>query len=84
MGCSCKNKIAMEEKYGTIVESGPIERFLNLLIRIFIFLIVVSLTIILVPIVLIVVIYNIFFGKNKGISVPKRILDTLKNFEKNE
>lgn len=78
MSCNCKNKIALEEQYGTPIEVGPIEKFFNFLLKVFVFLIVVFMTLVLTPIIFIVAIYKMFFGKDKGIMIPKKVLDALK------
>lgn len=80
MGCNCKNKIEFEKKYGTKVEVGVIGRSLNFLLRIFVFLIVAVIAVIVTPIVLVSAIYQMFFGKDKGITIPKGLIETIKGF----
>ncbi len=78
MACNCKNKIRMEERYGTKVDDGAVSRTLNFLLKVFVFLIVILMGVVITPIVFIVAIYKIFFGKDKGIIIPKSILEAIK------
>lgn len=70
MGCACKRKLAIEKKYGEKVEETIIGKIGRITFKIFLYTITVLLAIVATPIVLMVVIFNIFFRHNAGIVMP--------------
>ena len=78
MACNCKRSLEIQDKYGVKEEESFIEKSYRQLWRIFVFFIVIALGIVVTPIVIIVVLYNFFFGKNKGIVFPSQLAKYLK------
>ena len=70
MGCACKRKLAIEKKYGEKVEETIIGKIGRIGFKIFLYAITVLLAIVATPIVIMVVIFNIFFRNNAGIVMP--------------
>lgn len=71
MGCACKKKLAIESKYGKKVEETILGKVGRIALKILLYTITVLLAIVTTPIVLMVVIFNIFFRHNAGIVMPK-------------
>ena len=71
MGCGCKKKKAIEDKYGKKVNETILGKVVRFGLKILLFVITVLLAIVTIPIVLMVVIFNIFFRHNAGIVMPK-------------
>ena len=71
MGCACKRKLDIESKYGKKIEETALGKVGRFSLRIFLYTITVLLAIVVIPIVLMVVIFNIFFRNNAGIVMPK-------------
>ena len=71
MGCGCKRKLAIESKYGKKIKETALGKVGRFSLRIFLYTITVLLAIVTTPIVLMVVLFNIFFRHNAGIVMPK-------------
>ncbi len=71
MACNCKKKIELEDKYGVLEEETYLEKINRFFLRIFIFILLVVLAIIIMPIMFAIIIYKIAFGKNTTIVLPK-------------
>lgn len=71
MACNCKKKIEIETKYGEPMEQTWFSKMYVLGTKVVVFLIVLSIVIVLVPILIVVSIYKMFFSKNKAIVLPK-------------
>ena len=70
MACNCKKKIAIETKYGEPIEQTWFDKIYTIGLKTIGFLIMLVIAIILVPIVIVVAIYKMFFSKNKAIVLP--------------
>ena len=70
MGCACKRKLAIEEKYGEKIKETTLGKVGRIGFKIFLYTITVLLAIVATPIVIMVVIFNIFFRNNAGIVMP--------------
>lgn len=70
MGCNCKRVNSFEKKRGIEEEETILGKIFRKGLRILLFLIAIVFTIVLVPIIIFLAIYNICFGDNK-ITLPK-------------
>lgn len=70
MGCNCKRVKSFEEKRGIEEEETILGKIFRKGLRILLFLIAIAFSIVLVPIIIFLAIYNICFGDNK-ITLPK-------------
>ena len=71
MGCNCKRKIELEDKYGEKEEEGLFTKLSRYALKAFAFALTIFSAIILTPIMIFVVIYKIFFAKKREIILPK-------------
>jgi hypothetical protein len=72
MGCACKTKKKLEEKYGVNKRKRRLrDKLVSAFYKTILFAIATCLALILVPIVLIVWIGNSIFNDNKPIPLPK-------------
>lgn len=71
MGCNCKKKIELEEKYGEEQEETLMGKWVRLLSKVIFFVLLIVMTIIVAPIMIIVVIYKVTLSKNKTFVLPK-------------
>lgn len=78
MGCACKRKLAIEKKYGDEVEETTLGKVGRTSFKVFLYAITVLLAIVTTPIVLMVVLFNIFFRHNAGIVMPNFLTKYLK------
>lgn len=70
MACNCKRVQSFEEKHGIEEEQTFLGKIFRKGLRILLFLIAIAFSIVLVPIIIFLAIYNICFGDNK-ITLPK-------------
>lgn len=70
MACNCKKTRRFEEKHGVKEEETLLGKFFRWGIRVLLFSIAIVFSIVLVPIIIFLAIYNICFGDNK-ITLPK-------------
>ena len=71
MGCNCKRKMEIEEKYGTPMSESLGEKIVRFAKRLFLFVFTVLASVIMVPIITIVAIYKLTISKNLEIVPPK-------------
>lgn len=71
MGCGCKKKLEIENKYGEKIKETGLGKITRFALKVLLYTITVLLAIVVIPIVLMVVIFNIFFRNNAGIVMPK-------------
>lgn len=71
MACNCKRKIELEDKYGEKEEEGLFTKLSRYALKAFVFALTIFSAIILIPIMIFVVIYKIFFAKKREIILPK-------------
>jgi hypothetical protein len=77
MGCNCKRAVTLEEDYGAPMEENWFGKMIRMLYKCIMFIIVVVLSIIVSPIVILIAIYQITFGKG-GIKIPHKIFEMSK------
>ncbi len=70
MGCACKRKLAIEKKYGQKIKETFVKKVTRIGFKVSLYVITVLLAIVTIPIVLMVVLFNIFFRHNAGIVMP--------------
>jgi hypothetical protein len=70
MGCACKRKLAIEKKYGQKIKETFVKKAARIGFKVSLYVITVLLAIVTIPIVLMVVLFNIFFRHNAGIVMP--------------
>ena len=70
MGCACKRKLAIEKKYGQKIKETFVKKVTRIGFKALLYTITILLAIVVTPIVIMVVIFNIFFRHNAGIVMP--------------
>ena len=70
MGCNCKRKIELEDKYGEKVEEGLLERLTRGIVRALLALTTVVFAIVITPFAIIYLLLKLFFSRDKGIMFP--------------
>ena len=70
MGCACKRKLAIEKKYGQKIKETFVRKAARIAFKALLYTITILLAIVVTPIVIMVVIFNIFFRHNAGIVMP--------------
>ena len=78
MACNCKKRNEIEERYGVKEEESFIGKIYRQLWKVIFFVITIMLAIVITPIMILVIIYKIFFGKGKPIMLPKQLSKYLK------
>lgn len=73
MACNCKKKRDIEAKYGEPIEETWFDKTYKYLAKILFFLMLLCLTIVLVPVVIVIAMYELAFSKNPSINLPKLI-----------
>jgi hypothetical protein len=71
MGCSCKKKKEIEDKYGVEEEKtilGEVNRFIW---KVVFFIMMLCIAVVVIPFTIIAAIYTMAFSKNKTIYLPK-------------
>jgi hypothetical protein len=76
MGCNCKNAVKISE--ANTPERSGVEKALLFLKKVGLFMLAISLSIVLTPIILIGIFYKMIFDGNKPITMPNKILNMLK------
>ena len=74
MGCNCKRAATLEEDYGVPMEENGFEKVVRFLHKCLMFIVVILLGIIVTPVVILVAIYKITFGKG-GIKIPHKFFE---------
>ena len=76
MGCNCKNAVKISEANPT--EQNWLESTFSFIKKILLFILAICLTILVTPIIIIVISYNIIFKRNGSITIPTKVLNMLK------
>ena len=71
MACNCKRAQSFEEKYGVKEYESFLSKYNRLFFRSLLFLFAILAATAIVPIIIGVVIYKMFFGKDMKITLPK-------------
>lgn len=71
MSCNCKKKIAIEEKHGILEGESILGKGLRYAWRGVIFLMLILIACIMIPILLLIIIFQLSFKKNPNIEVPR-------------
>lgn len=71
MACNCKKKMVLEENYGTKEEENVLSKINKYFWKCVIFLVFIALSIIVIPTMIFVAIYQIVFAKEPKIVLPK-------------
>jgi len=78
MACNCKKAIQIEDRYGTKIEESLLQKTRRTFGKILVLLIGFGLSIVVVPVITVVLIYNQIFREGKGITIPKMLSKYLK------
>jgi hypothetical protein len=73
MACNCKRATEIEDKLGTREGESFFGKVFRWLMKTIIFVISVLMAIVVTPILICVVIYKLFFSKNRTIVLPKQL-----------
>jgi len=73
MSCNCKRALGLEEKYGVEVKETKLQLAYRTLWKLLVLCIGVILGIILVPVIILVLMYNQIFRGGKGITIPEKL-----------
>ena len=71
MGCNCKKINRFADAYGVKEEESLFGKINRLFYRTILFVITILLSIVVIPCVIFVAIYRIFWGKDNKITLPK-------------
>ena len=74
MGCNCKRAATLEEDYGLPTEESGFEKVVRIIYKILIFILIICLVIVVSPVVMVIAVYQIIFGKG-GIRLPHKIFE---------
>lgn len=69
MGCNCKRKIEMEERYGTLVNEGFAKNAVRFFLRMFFMVFTIVASMVIIPIMIVISCYKAFLGNGK-ITLP--------------
>lgn len=71
MGCACKHKVELEDKYGVKENENILEKANRYLMRVVFFIIILALALVLIPVLVLVFVFQAAFMPNKlGIKLP--------------
>lgn len=73
MACNCKKVLKLEEDHGTEVKETKLQLTYRTLWKLIVLGIGVILGIILVPVIILVLMYNQIFRGGKGITIPEKL-----------
>lgn len=71
MACNCKKKMVLEDNYGTKEEENILSKINRYFWKCVIFFVFIALSIIVIPTMIFVAIYQIVFAKEPKIVLPK-------------
>ena len=71
MSCNCKKINRFADAYGIKEEESIFGSLSRLFYKTILFLITISLSIVVIPCLIVIVIYRIFWGKDNKITLPK-------------
>ena len=77
MGCNCKRAAELVDDYGVPTEETVLEKVSRGLFKLIIFLIMVVLGIVVCPVIILIAIYKMTFGKG-GIRIPHKVFEMVK------
>ena len=78
MACNCKKSIELQEKYGVEQEVDALEKLYMVIWKVFLSVIVLAVSVIAVPVMMAIIIFNIMFGNGKPVAFPKQLGKYLK------
>ena len=70
MGCNCKKKMVLEDRYGTPEEENIFQTLIRYILKLVMFIIMLVLACILVPMLIFSMVYQMIFKKNIKIVLP--------------
>jgi len=73
MSCNCKKALELEKKYGKEVKETILQKSLRTTLKIAVLLIGFAISIVAVPVVVSVLIFNQVFRRGKGITIPSKL-----------
>ena len=73
MACNCKNRIKFEEENGIKVSETYLQKSHRAVLKVCVMLIGFTLSIVTVPVVISVLIFNQVFRGGKGLTIPKTL-----------
>jgi hypothetical protein len=73
MSCNCKKALELEKKYGKEVKETILQKSLRTTLKIAVLLIGFAISIVAVPVVVSVLIFNQVFRGGKGITIPSKL-----------
>lgn len=73
MACNCKRALKLEEENGTEVKETKLQLTYRTLWKLIVLGIGVILGIVLVPVIILVLMYNQIFRGGKGITIPEKL-----------
>ena len=73
MGCNCKKALKLEEDHGTKVKETKLQLTYRTLWKLIVLGIGFILGIVLVPVIILVLMYNQIFRGGKGITIPEKL-----------
>lgn len=71
MGCNCKRAMALENEYGTKEKETIFGKIWRYILRGIAFIMVIMMSIVIIPILILAIIYQIIFKDNVNIVLPK-------------
>ena len=73
MSCNCKKALELEKKYGVEVKETLLQKTSRVTMKIAVLLIGLIISIVAVPVVISILIYNQVFRGGKGITIPSKL-----------
>jgi len=73
MSCNCKKALELEKKYGVEVKETLLQKTSRVTMKIAVLLIGFIISIVAVPVVISILIYNQVFRGGKGITIPSKL-----------
>ena len=74
MGCNCKRRMDIEDKYGEKIEENLLEKGLRLILKVMVFALAIALSIVITPFLLIYIAYKMIFKHSTTLAMPKQIV----------
>ena len=78
MGCNCKKIAEFQKKYGEKDDLNGLLKFKALIKRICISLLFIPIMLLTVPIIILILSFQLLFGKTMGIKIPNKLLEKLR------
>jgi len=82
MGCSCKKVAELQNKQNENQNDSYFGKFVKAIKRIMVSLLIIPLMVLTVPIIIIILSYQLLVGKTMGIKVPSKFIEKLSNGKK--